>query len=951
MELSSKGQLNDNQLYFVDDEGVIDVGGDALGNLPEPVLSSDAATKNYVDSEISKIDVSDQLTAYAMKNNISVSYNATTKKIILNADGHTTDIDATAFIKDGMINTAAYDHTSKKIVLTFNTDSGKSPISVDVAALVDTYTAGNGLSINGNQFSIDESVVATKTFISNNYQPKGSYLTSHQSLTNYYTKSETNDLSSTIREGLATSDELSGYEKSIESIQKTMIQVVINGKKSILIESDSNSQTWVGHGTYGDMTVWRGNNNDGDDGYWFNIQYPTGYNDELWSLELPFSSVIPENENLSESLTVDVGEVENAINLPFSSEQLTDVLHKSESAEYFKSKRDINDFQVYLPEFLPKSLQEQGQLLEKEHPNFGIQYFRAWHYQGYVLDFPWNEKTKRWENPIQSANSFLTPLTGEGVYVDILFVDYTFDPDAGMSFKLYVRAQVGNGAFVDQILAEIPFTGEIGQDHQTDLPMGLGTIYASYGNMNIEKFEVNPVDAEEEANGYVSRLVLEWNSKLEFWTMRPNANYFDQDDFSDGDIIIRGSYDYDTLQPIFKIIMLDASNHNYDEGDYDFDEQVIIELNDYEYHNLDFGMGPLDIIAKFKHILTTDDLNRVVDKTMDYNGQFTAVDLAEWPNHNDQMPPSYSMTQGYATTTTGEYSHAEGYSSHAEGYYSHAEGYGTYAKGTSSHAEGSNSHADGDGSHAEGSNSYAKGSYSHAEGNYSHAEGYYSHAEGYNTYAKDYYSHAEGTCTYAEGYASHAEGYAARTNTSDRYSFAWNGDANKSSYTTYNSHGQGTFNINPENGLSGFYIGEQNLAGILSSYQTSSDDCVVKTAQTLTDAEKKQVGINTGFRYQLLTVTPVLQSGTTYTCTVEDFAINTIPISSSTNTYKVLLPQALDDRARDFVIRFEVACADNPNIMFVPPGTEDVDYESDNDNWATVVPGVNMMTFTEIKRV
>lgn len=197
---------------------MIDVGGDALGNLPEPVLSSDAATKNYVDSEISKIDVSDQLTAYAMKNNISVSYNATTKKIILNADGHTTDIDATAFIKDGMINTAAYDHTSKKIVLTFNTDSGKSPISVDVAALVDTYTAGNGLSINGNQFSIDESVVATKTFISNNYQPKGSYLTSHQSLTNYYTKSETNDLSSTIREGLATSDELSGYEKSIESI-------------------------------------------------------------------------------------------------------------------------------------------------------------------------------------------------------------------------------------------------------------------------------------------------------------------------------------------------------------------------------------------------------------------------------------------------------------------------------------------------------------------------------------------------------------------------------------------------------------------------------------------------------------------------------------------------------------------------------------------------------------
>lgn len=36
-------------------------------------------------------------------------------------------------------------------------------------------------------------------------------------------------------------------------------------------------------------------------------------------------------------------------------------------------------------------------------------------------------------------------------------------------------------------------------------------------------------------------------------------------------------------------------------------------------------------------------------------------------------------------------------------------------------------------------------------------------------------------------------------------------------YSTYNSHGQHTFNINPENGLSGIYIGNNNFHDTLSS--------------------------------------------------------------------------------------------------------------------------------------
>lgn len=39
----------------------------------------------------------------------------------------------------------------------------------------------------------------------------------------------------------------------------------------------------------------------------------------------------------------------------------------------------------------------------------------------------------------------------------------------------------------------------------------------------------------------------------------------------------------------------------------------------------------------------------------------------------------------------------------------------------------------------------------------------------------------------------------------------------------YHSHGIGTFNINPKDGLSGFYIGETNLATTLSQYAKLSD--------------------------------------------------------------------------------------------------------------------------------
>lgn len=161
------------------------------------------------------------------------SYDSVTKHINFYNEGDEllTYIDATAFIKDGMVDTVAIQNGN--LVITFNTDAGKQPISipltdifnpnnyytktqVDTAlnAKQDASTAFSGdyddltnkpdLSVYAE--SADLATVATSgdyddltnkptiptvpTNVSAFTNDAG-YLTQHQSLSNYYTKSET----------------------------------------------------------------------------------------------------------------------------------------------------------------------------------------------------------------------------------------------------------------------------------------------------------------------------------------------------------------------------------------------------------------------------------------------------------------------------------------------------------------------------------------------------------------------------------------------------------------------------------------------------------------------------------------------------------------------------------------------------------------------------------------
>ena len=79
----------------------------------------------------------------------TVNEKATTFIVIYGDSGKTQEIsrvDASKFVKDGMLKSAAYNAKTHILTLTFNTDSEKpEPITVDLGTLVDTYTAGDGL--------------------------------------------------------------------------------------------------------------------------------------------------------------------------------------------------------------------------------------------------------------------------------------------------------------------------------------------------------------------------------------------------------------------------------------------------------------------------------------------------------------------------------------------------------------------------------------------------------------------------------------------------------------------------------------------------------------------------------------------------------------------------------------------------------------------------------------
>lgn len=115
-----------------------------------------------------------------LSSTLSLKYDSAAQKINLygKAEDETnliSSIDATDFIKDGMLENAelkvfeteidATHPAGTYIVLTWNTDGPKTPMYINVTSLIDVYTAGNGLNLNNHEFSVNFNVAATKVSV------------------------------------------------------------------------------------------------------------------------------------------------------------------------------------------------------------------------------------------------------------------------------------------------------------------------------------------------------------------------------------------------------------------------------------------------------------------------------------------------------------------------------------------------------------------------------------------------------------------------------------------------------------------------------------------------------------------------------------------------------------------------------------------------------------------
>lgn len=103
-----------------------------------------------------------------LSSTLNLKYDSTTKKIQLLGinDAKIAEIDATDFIKDGMVDNVEFDTETNILTITFNTISGKEAIPVNLSSLVDTYTAGNGITIAGNVVSVKRDPNSEGDFLS-----------------------------------------------------------------------------------------------------------------------------------------------------------------------------------------------------------------------------------------------------------------------------------------------------------------------------------------------------------------------------------------------------------------------------------------------------------------------------------------------------------------------------------------------------------------------------------------------------------------------------------------------------------------------------------------------------------------------------------------------------------------------------------------------------------------
>ncbi len=122
---------------------------------------SNLATKAELNNLATKDDIADFITAADLPDTdlttLDMYYNSATKSFELTYKNEVlSQVDVSDFVKDGMLDSANIEDTN--LVMTFNTESGKQPITIDLSKLIKAYSAGDGIQIINNTISITNDV-------------------------------------------------------------------------------------------------------------------------------------------------------------------------------------------------------------------------------------------------------------------------------------------------------------------------------------------------------------------------------------------------------------------------------------------------------------------------------------------------------------------------------------------------------------------------------------------------------------------------------------------------------------------------------------------------------------------------------------------------------------------------------------------------------------------------
>ncbi len=131
-------------------------GETAATGIYKAIADALAEAKSYADEN----DDNDN-TTYTLTYGDNEDASKKVIRLIDNANNVISEIDASAFIADGVLNNVEYDKDNDKLIFTWNivesVEGDKinyKTVEVDVKDLVDTYTNGDGLNLDNNKFSV-----------------------------------------------------------------------------------------------------------------------------------------------------------------------------------------------------------------------------------------------------------------------------------------------------------------------------------------------------------------------------------------------------------------------------------------------------------------------------------------------------------------------------------------------------------------------------------------------------------------------------------------------------------------------------------------------------------------------------------------------------------------------------------------------------------------------------